>query len=148
MNTEKILQDCKFKQLVTKLKQLRDKLFTENASSTMVTEYLTKEIQTHFETLNFQVVLELKFEAIYTSKRRIPVTRIGKIDLVIFANQEWQIAIEIDRANKKWSVEKLRQYKSSFPNTMCIWIRWKGRIRNVDTSDIILVDLLSSVESA
>ena len=49
-------------------------------------------------------------------------------------------AIEIDRANKLWSLDKLSYCGRRF-NAIPIWIRWSGRVDCPVPRDIVVVDL-------
>lgn len=145
MNPEEVLLNCNFNELILSLKLLRDKLISAETPSVQITKKLTTAVSRHFFLLGYNVISEVDIEAVYNSKKHGSYQRTGRLDLLIIAKNKWQLAIEIDRGNKKWSAEKLKQLQLTRANTFGIWIRWKGQIRNVDTSEIILVDLTNEI---
>lgn len=50
----------------------------------------------------------------------------GHVDLLVTLADGTPVFIEIDRANKQWSLRKL-VHCHEIPGTLCVWIRWKGR---------------------
>jgi hypothetical protein len=50
------------------------------------------------------------------------------------------IAIEIDRGNKRWSVQKL-EFAAERLGATALWIRWRGVVRIQPTSAVMVVDI-------
>lgn len=144
VNLEKILGECDFEDLVYQLKIRRDKSFSVEDSSIEITKNLTKIISAHFFQRGYWVTYETIVEAEYVpkaSKGKLAYIRPGRIDLIVKSKEGWSLAIEIDRSNKKWSLEKIKNFQANNPKTFGVWIRWGGRVKKLDTSSIVLVDL-------
>lgn len=145
MNIHTIATECELEKLVLHLKQIRDSSRALDEPSIRITEKLTSAICEYFQKQGHKVALEVNVETKYIprQKDREPYIRPGRLDLVVDSPNRWQLAIEIDRGNKKWSVEKLKHVQTNNKNTFGIWIRWGGQLRNVDTSAILLINLTS-----
>lgn len=92
------------------------------------------------------------------SKREVRVGRLwtengpprrGRVDLVV-ATENWTpfwrrvvYAIELDRQNKAWSVEKLRNLRR-LRGWIPIWVRWNGRLGRNLPDDICVIDMCQS----
>jgi hypothetical protein len=134
--------------LLLELADLREAGMKAKTPSITMTEQLTKACEEHFLRLGCTTVREYHIEAIYRpkSESRTPFPRLGRIDLVVSSIDGYKLAIEIDRGNKKWSVEKLKRFQGNGPNRFGLWVRWGGRFKNVSVSEIILMDLTGQVE--
>lgn len=62
--------------------------------------------------------------------------------LDVFANfpDASSLAIEIDRNNKSWSLDKLDFAKRNL-NSECVWIRWRGPVKDFDVTEIPVLDI-------
>ncbi len=72
--------------------------------------------------------------------------RQGRIDwLLRHRDLPIRFAVEIDRANKQWSLEKLvRAQQAGFTS---VWIRWRNPIRMTIPEQIYLIDLTRKTHS-
>jgi hypothetical protein len=139
----KIVLSGRLEDLISKLKISRDSLLLNETPSIEVTKKLTGMICEHFQNLGFWVSREVLCQTQYSSagSKREPYSRNGLIDIVVASNDGWQLAIEVDRGNKKWSLKKLKNFQTTNANSHGIWIRWGGVVSGVETKDIFLIDL-------
>jgi len=97
---------------------------------TDITELITDEIISWASMNNWGS--EREFE-IYLIKNKNNQLSRGKIDLVLDGNVSVSennilpLAIEIDRGDKNWSIEKLQHCQNLGFN--CLWIRWGKKIK-------------------
>jgi hypothetical protein len=64
----------------------------------------------------------------------------GFIDLFAVFPDQSSLAIEIDRSNKAWSLEKL-EHVATQRNCRVLWIRWRGRVKMPEGCPIPVLDL-------
>ena len=83
-----------------------------------------------------------EFSAPFTVR---PDDRQGRIDWVLKQRMPpLRIAIEIDRANKHWSLEKLvRAQQQGF---IAIWVRWRSPVRIAVPNTICLINLFRRIQ--
>lgn len=105
--------------LATALAQLR----FDGMTSTAVTRLVTRVVEDWAEGLGWLAVAEMPFDFIADTPER--PGRQGYIDLYIArTGYKRDLAIEIDRANKVWSAQKLGHAVEH--GKAAIWVRWKG----------------------
>ncbi|GAB4546294.1 MAG: hypothetical protein Tsb0013_05000 [Phycisphaerales bacterium] len=69
-----------------------------------------------------------------------PRTPGGRLDLLSVGPDGRALAVEIDRADKQWSVRKLARCAEEFW-TDALWIRWRGRVRIEVPETVCLIDM-------
>ena len=99
------------------------------AQATEITRALTNLISTHLQSKGWAVSKEHGISLYRASKKKKGCEYLyqGHIDLCAEKAGK-RLAIEIDRANKAWSLKKLEHCASN--GYTAIWFRWRGRVNN------------------
>ena len=71
--------------------------------------------------------------------------RVGHLDIFARFLDGSSLAVEIDRSNKVWSLEKLA-FARNVLRSDCVWIRWRGRAVTFAQSEIAIVDISKACE--
>lgn len=66
--------------------------------------------------------------------------REGMLDIFAHFSDRSKLAIEIDRGNKQWSLEKLHIAASRL-QAEAVWIRWRGKIKFTSCAPVRFVDV-------
>ncbi|MEO8274567.1 MAG: hypothetical protein ABI620_10915 [Chloroflexota bacterium] len=99
------------------------KLRFDGMTSTAVTRLVTRAVEDWAEGLGWLAVAEMPFEFLADTPER--PGRQGYVDLYIArTGYKRDVVIEIDRANKVWSAQKLGH--AVVHGKAAIWVRWKG----------------------
>ena len=83
---------------------------------------------------------ELPIQRIVHRKNGTTDFKAGHLDLFGLFPHLTSIAIELDRTNKLWSLDKLLCAHKEF-GSLGVWIRWKGEVTVDVPSNISLIDL-------
>jgi hypothetical protein len=89
-----------------------------------VTALVTAQIAEWAQSYRFEVTQQVK--AIATRRRRYGRTQNGWLDLECRHRSGMTVAIEIDFANKFWSIEKLAAEADA--GKLAIWVKWGGPV--------------------
>ena len=116
----------------------RLELLPSSCTSTEKTRALTEEIQRFCDHECASFTCEVPIQPIeYRNSGRL---RRGIVDAFIRTTDGRVFAIEVDRANKMWSLDKLSYCSRRF-NAVPIWIRWSGALDCTIPPDIVVADL-------
>ena len=106
-----------FKDDIIRFKNILTKNINENFNNSKhITNYLTNSLVNFAKKNNIKFQLEIKLPNLKGKNNRS-----GILDLRIFDKKK--LDIEIDRGNKKWSIEKLIYCKNILKNDV-LWIKW------------------------
>jgi len=116
----------------------RLELMPPSCPSTEKTRILTEEIQRFCDHECVGFMCEVPIEPLeYRSSGKL---RRGIVDVFIRTTDGKVFAIEIDRGNKTWSLDKLGHCRIRY-NAVPIWIRWSGTVDCEIPADIVVADL-------
>jgi hypothetical protein len=101
---------------------IKNRIRATRGNSSIKTKAIIDEIKEFSDQKNWTASFEVDIGYIENSKTGI--FRKGRIDVLMVYNNE-RVVIEIDRANKRWSIDKLNYCHERF-GWFPLWIRWKG----------------------
>jgi len=116
----------------------RLELLPKSSSSAIITRALTEEIQRFCEHECAHFTAEVPLEPI--QHQDSDNMRKGIVDVFIRTKDNRVFAIEIDRANKRWSLDKLLHCSRRY-NAVPIWIRWRGSITRNLPASVVVADI-------
>ncbi len=130
-----------FSYLKRQLSILSPTLNRKKGNAKQTTKRLTNIVRLALQAYGYSVVREFEIPLKRSGKLKDGTTyhMNGRIDLYAESPNGKKIAIEIDRANKIWSLTKLNFCNKEL-DMLPVWIRWKGTIVEVLNS-ILLFDL-------
>ncbi|WP_162958357.1 hypothetical protein [Nocardia yunnanensis] len=113
----------------------------------MTSAQTTKLITAHTQQWAQAQRWRVQFEAPALVERRVSNGRLyrGRID-VLCTRRWWRpaVAVEIDRANKRWSLEKL--IAEADAGHVALWVRWRGDSIIEVPPTVGLVDIRASIQ--
>ncbi|KAB1906985.1 hypothetical protein AB0F95_06840 [Micromonospora tulbaghiae] len=115
----------------------------ENLAAREVTELVTEEVAAWVAHCGFRVAHEYRVEG--TWNPRLASERQGRIDVFGVHPSGVRVAIEIDRASKQWSVEKLHHEANQ--GVVALWVKWGGPSRIIVPDNVGLVEVRARYRS-